>query len=86
MGNEDFIYLDYNATTPVDTRVLEEMKPFFTSSFANPAYSHFAGRKIKDSIERARTQVANLIGVSPKEIVFTSGATHAIILALIMSF
>jgi cysteine desulfurase len=49
---EDSIYLDYNATTPVDPRVLEEMMPFFTSSYANPASSHFAGRKIKDSIEK----------------------------------
>ena len=82
MGTEDIIYLDYNATTPVDPRVLEEMMPFFTSSFANPASSHFAGRKIKDSIEKARSQVADLIGANPKEIVFTSGATEAINLAL----
>jgi cysteine desulfurase len=79
---EDSIYLDYNATTPVDPRVLEEMMPFFTSSYANPASSHFAGRKIKDSIEKARSQVAYLIGANPKEIVFTSGATEAINLAL----
>jgi len=82
MGNEDFIYLDYNATTPVDSRVLDEMMPFLTSSFANPASSHFAGRKIKDSIERARTQVADLIGASGKEIIFTSGATESINLAI----
>jgi len=82
MGNEDFIYLDYNATTPVDSRVLDEMMPFLTSSFANPASSHSAGRKIKDSIERARTQVADLIGASGKEIIFTSGATESINLAI----
>ncbi len=81
MGTEDIIYLDYNATTPVDSRVLEEMMPFLTSSFANPASSHFAGRKIKDSIERARTQVADLIGASGKELIFTSGATESINLA-----
>lgn len=82
MGTEDIIYLDYNATTPVDSKVLEEMMPFLTSSFANPASSHFAGRKIKDSIERARTQVADLIGASGKEIIFTSGATESINLAI----
>ncbi len=79
---EDSIYLDYNATTPVDPRVLEEMMPFFTSSYANPASAHFAGRKIKDSIERARTQVADLIGAIESEIVFTSGATESINLAI----
>lgn len=82
MGTEDIIYLDYNATTPVDSRVLEEMMPFLTSSFANPASSHFAGRKIKDSIEKARTQVADLIGASGKELIFTSGATESINIAI----
>ena len=79
---EDSIYLDYNATTPLDPIVLEAMMPYLTSNFANPASSHFLGRKIKQDIEFARTQVADLIGATRKEIIFTSGATESINLAI----
>ncbi len=79
---EEIIYMDYNATTPVDSRVLEEMLPYFISDFGNPASSHQFGKKISQVVENARSQVAELIGAEKKEIVFTSGATEAINLAI----
>lgn len=79
----DLIYLDGHATTPVDPRVVAAMLPFFTSAAGNPSsIDHAAGRAAREAVERARTQVAALIGAAPKEIVFTSGATEANNLAL----
>lgn len=72
------IYLDYQASTPTDARVLEAMLPYFTESFGNPhSSSHILGWKSADSIESARYEVASLVGALPEEIVFTSGATEA---------
>lgn len=72
------IYLDYQASTPTDARVLEAMLPYFTDSFGNPHSSnHILGWKSSDSIESARFEVASLIGALPEEVVFTSGATEA---------
>jgi cysteine desulfurase len=72
------IYLDYNATTPVDKRVLEKMLPYFSENFGNASSrSHLYGWTAQDAVETARSQVADLINVNPKEIVFTSGATEA---------
>lgn len=72
------IYLDYNATTPVDPRVVEAMLPHLTEGFGNAAsIDHFYGHEAQQAVERAREQVAALIGAEASEIVFTSGATEA---------
>src|SRR3546814_11614909 len=69
------VYLDYQATTPVDPRVLDIMLPYFTEKFANPhSSSHGLGREVAAAVEHARGQVAALIGAALRAIVFTSGA------------
>lgn len=78
----NIIYLDNNATTPIDDRVLEVMLPFLKENFANPSSTHFFGTQINEAVKSARTQVADLIGADNKEIVFTSGSTEAINIAL----
>jgi cysteine desulfurase len=76
--NRPPIYLDHHATTPCDPRVVDEMLPWFTQKFGNPgSVTHSYGAEASDAIERARAQLAALIGAEPREIVFTSGATEA---------
>jgi len=77
------IYLDHNATTPLDPRVLAAMQPYFLEEFGNAAsLQHAPGRRAAEAVERARAQVAGLIGADPREIVFVSGATESCNLAL----
>jgi cysteine desulfurase len=77
------VYLDYQATTPLDRRVLDAMLPFFTEKFGNPhSVTHAYGREAEAAVEEARAEVAALIGAESREVIFTSGATEANNLAI----
>lgn len=76
------VYLDHNATTPLNAEVLEVMMPFMTGLYGNPSSVHRFGRLTRDALEQARMQVANLVGAQPKEVIFTSGGTEANNLAI----
>lgn len=76
------IYLDANATTPILPAVLDEMLPWLREGYANPSGAHAAGKKARHAIERARGQVAALIGAEPSEIIFTGGGTESVNMAL----
>jgi cysteine desulfurase NifS len=71
------IYLDYNATTPIDKEVAQAMLPYLTDYFGNPSSSHSFGTETKKAIENARKQVAALLNCKPNEIIFTSGGTES---------
>lgn len=76
------IYLDYLATTPVDSAVVDEMTRYLREHFGNPSSSHFFGREPREAILKARQQVANLIHCEPNEIIFTSGGSESNALAI----
>jgi cysteine desulfurase len=71
------IYLDHSATSPVDPRVFEAMKPFLTERFGNPSSIYRAGQDVRRDVEDAREKIAQLLGAKPKEILFTSGGTES---------
>ncbi len=76
MENES-VYLDYAATTPLDKRVLDAMMPYLTDYFGNPSSLYSYGRRARQAVARARLQVADLIGAEPEEIFFTSGGSES---------
>ncbi|HEY7496752.1 MAG TPA: aminotransferase class V-fold PLP-dependent enzyme [Candidatus Tectomicrobia bacterium] len=71
------IYLDYNATTPIDPEVAEAMRPYLYEHFGNPSSSHWYGQQTRQAVEKARQQVAQLLHCHPDEIIFTSGGSEA---------
>ena len=71
------IYLDYNATTPHDSEVIEAMRPFFEEEFGNPSSSHYYGTQPKQAVIRAREQIVTLLNCAPEEVIFTSGGTES---------
>ncbi len=74
---KNIIYLDYNATTPIDPRVAEVMMPLLGPVYGNPSSSHAPGREARQVVELARSEVAGLLGCSPDEVVFTGGGTES---------
>ncbi|MBW1655414.1 cysteine desulfurase family protein [Flavobacterium quisquiliarum] len=82
MSHQQNIYLDNNSTTRVDARVLNAMLPYFTDLYANSTSSHIAGLTVNEAVENAAWKVAALINADAEEIIFTSGATEAINLAI----
>lgn len=76
------VYLDHNATTPLDERVLEAMLPYLKGSFANPSSVHRPGREARAALDQAREQVAQLVAAHPSQVIFTSGGTEANNMAL----
>ena len=70
------IYLDYNATTPIDPAVAEAMQPYILYHYGNPSSTHTYGRATKEAVESARAGVAALLGCSASEVVFTSGGSE----------
>jgi Cysteine sulfinate desulfinase/cysteine desulfurase and related enzymes len=76
-GSQSMIYLDYNATTPVAAEVAEAMMPIILDNFGNPGSAYSLGSRAKQALEKARGQVAGLLGCESDEIVFTSGGSES---------
>ena len=74
---EHQIYLDFNASTPIAPEVVEAMRPLLTEHFGNPSTSHWAGAPARAAVQRARVQVAALLGCEPDEVIFTSGGSES---------
>ncbi|HZD59568.1 MAG TPA: cysteine desulfurase family protein [Anaerolineae bacterium] len=77
MSAEKPIYVDYNATTPIDPDVIEEMIPYLRNNFGNPSSTHWYGVQAKEAVNKARERIANCIGCSPREVIFTSGGSES---------
>ena len=71
------VYLDYNATTPIDPEVIDVMLPFLREHFGNPSSSHYYGKIAREAVEKARAQVADILGCNANEIIFTGGGTES---------
>jgi len=74
------IYLDYNATTPLDPEVISTMQPYLEKHFGNPSSSHWYGMQTKNAVENERRQVSSLLNCQPDEVVFTSGGKEITLL------
>lgn len=81
-SSEQIIFLDNNSTTPIDSKVLDSMLPFLKENFANPSSTHHFGQTINNEVVQAREQIADFIKANPNEIIFNSGATEAINIAI----
>ena len=82
MNGSRRVYLDHSASTPVDSRVVAAMLPYLTSSFGNPSSVHLFGQEVRAAVDRARREVASLVGAHANEIIFVSGGTEANNLAI----
>lgn len=80
--NQKPIYLDYNATTPIDLEVIDVMTPFLKEHFGNPSSSHYFGQKAKEAVEKARSQVASFLNCNANEIIFTRAEQNQTIMLL----
>jgi cysteine desulfurase len=81
MSKDNFTYLDYNSTTPVDPRVLDEMLPYVKENYANPSSSHNFGQSINLKISKVTTSISNLLNCNSNDLIYTSGATESIRIA-----
>ena len=79
---ENILYLDYNSTTPIDPRVLEAMLPYLKDNFANPSSTHPLGQSINNKVIQAREKIADFINADPNELIFSSGSTEAVNVAI----
>ena len=77
-----FVYLDHNASTPIDPVVAGAMRPFLTHAYGNPSSGHWAAVPAKDVLDKARQQIADCLGCASEEVVFTSGGSEANNLAI----
>jgi cysteine desulfurase len=77
-----FVYLDHNASTPIDPAVAAAMRPFLTDAYGNPSSGHWAAVPAKDVLDKARQQIADCLGCASEDVVFTSGGSEANNLAI----